>query len=266
MFPQQFVPTVHNKPVLTVPARQSIIERMVQSDKQALRDAFAARLKRALANKGIPEHGSGVFLKEATGVTPKAASKWLNAESTPGVDKMPAIARALGVRTEWLHYGVGEISEGGNIAEHPTFKESNVAPPPKMEGYVPVLTWIQAGEWTDLSNVDYLSDEKVPKPPGSSECTFALRVRGQSMTPKYDPGLIIYVDPGVSPYDGDDVVAILTEDNEAIFKQYVEEPGGRRLLKARNPSWPDPWIPINGNCEIIGVVIGFLWLRNPRAS
>lgn len=266
MVPQESVPTVHNKLVLTVPARQSIIERMVQSDKQALRDAFAARLKRALANKGIPEHGSGVFLKEATGVTPKAASKWLNAESTPGVDKMPAIARALGVRTEWLHYGTGEMHEGGSIAEHPAFKESNVAPPPKMEGYVPVISWVQAGAWTEICNVDFLSEEMVPRPPACSDRTFALRVKGQSMAPRYNPGTIIYVDPEVMPFDGDDVVAVLTDSNEATFKQYVEEPGESKMLKARNPNWPEPWVSINGNCQIIGVVIADLRMRVPRSG
>ncbi|MGQ7247570.1 LexA family protein [Halomonas sp. V046] len=266
MFPQQNEPTVHIKPVLTVPARQSIIERMVQSNKQVLRDEFAARLRRALVNAHVQPHGSGVFLKEAAGVTPKAASKWLNAESTPGVDKMPAIARALGVRTEWLHYGEGEMLESSNVAEHPAFKESNVAPPPKMQGYVPVISWVQAGAWTEVCNVDFLGEEMVPRPPACSDATFALRVKGQSMLPRYEPNLIIYVDPEVLPFDGDDVVAVLTDSNEATFKQFVEEPGGGRMLKARNPSWPDPWVPINGNCEIIGVVIATMWMRTPRAS
>ncbi|WP_064702679.1 LexA family protein [Halomonas caseinilytica] len=154
--------------------------------------------------------------------------------------------------------------DAGKVAQHPTLHESNVAPPPKMEGYVPVISWVQAGSWTEVCNVDAVSEERVPRPPGSSDRTFALRVKGQSMAPKYEPGLIIYVDPEVMPFDGDDVVAVLTESNEATFKQFVEEPGFERMLKARNPSWPDPYISINGNCEIIGVVIGSLWLRKPR--
>ncbi len=181
-----------------------------------------------------------------------------------GEDFARHIERSLNLPSGWMDQDQDKSS--AVVSEHPAFKESNVAPPPKMEGYVPVLSWIQAGAWTDMSNVDFISDEMVPKPPGSSDNTFGLRVRGQSMAPKYEPGLIIYVDPEVPAYDGDDVVAILTEDNEATFKQLVEEPGGRRLLKARNPSWPDPWVPINGNCEIIGVVIGFLWMRAPRTS
>lgn len=140
----------------------------------------------------------------------------------------------------------------------------SVAPAPRLEGYVPIINWVQAGAWAEVCE-NFEPEEFAPRPPNSSVHTFALRVRGQSMLPKYEPDLIIYVDPEVAPFDGDDVVALLTEHNEATFKQLVEEPGGGRLLKARNPSWPEPWIHINGNCEIIGVVIGALWLRKPRA-
>lgn len=141
----------------------------------------------------------------------------------------------------------------------------SVAPAPRLEGYVPIINWVQAGAWTEVCEIEFEPEEFAPRPPNSSVHTFALRVRGQSMLPKYEPDLIIYVDPEVVPFDGDDVIALLTEHNEATFKQLVEEPGGQRLLKARNPSWPEPWIHINGNCEIIGVVIGALWLRKPRA-
>ena len=160
---------------------------------------------------------------------------------------------------------IGAEEGAGKIAQHPTLHESNVAPPPKMEGYVPVISWVQAGTWTEVCNVDVVSEEMVPRPPGCSDRTFALRVKGQSMLPKYEPNLVIYVDPEVMPFDGDDVVAVLTDSNEATFKQFVEEPGESKMLKARNPSWPDPYIAINGNCEIIGVVVATMWMRQPRA-
>lgn len=260
MEPQNNVLAVHSSPVLTVHASGGSIERMVQS--QDLRDEFASRLKKALAHNGLPAHGSGVHLCNLTKVTAKAASKWLNGESMPGAAKMKAISDGLGVRLEWLQYGVGPMTTQISVLNG----DSNVAPAPKMEGYVPVISWVQAGAWTEVCNVDFMSEEIVPRPPACSDSTFALRVKGQSMAPRYEPGLIIYVDPEVVPFDGDDVVAMLTDDNEATFKQYVEEPGGKKMLKARNPGWPEPWVPINGNCQIIGVVIATMWLRTPRAG
>ncbi|NMY04612.1 helix-turn-helix domain-containing protein [Pseudomonas sp. WS 5059] len=73
-----------------------------------MRAAFASRLKKSVAAKGIDQWGAGARLAEIAKVTPKAASKWLNGESIPGPAKMQAIASFLGVRIEWLQHASGE--------------------------------------------------------------------------------------------------------------------------------------------------------------
>lgn len=99
---------------LKVHARACDIEPMVQIEQ--IRAAFASRLKKSLAGKGIDQWGAGARLAEMASVTPKAASKWLNGESIPGPAKMQAIAANLGVRIEWLQHGSGDapglVSEG----------------------------------------------------------------------------------------------------------------------------------------------------------
>ncbi|WP_160286369.1 LexA family transcriptional regulator [Pseudomonas knackmussii] len=80
---------------------------MVQSIE--IRQAFVCRLKESAAAAGIPDWGLGARLAEITKVTPKATSKWLNAESMPGRSNMEAVAKAFGVRIEWLEYGHGEM-------------------------------------------------------------------------------------------------------------------------------------------------------------
>ncbi|WP_170042863.1 LexA family transcriptional regulator [Pseudomonas sp. WS 5059] len=79
---------------------------MVQIEE--IRAAFASRLKKSVAAKGIDQWGAGARLAEIAKVTPKAASKWLNGESIPGPAKMQAIASFLGVRIEWLQHASGE--------------------------------------------------------------------------------------------------------------------------------------------------------------
>ena len=91
---------------LKVHARACDIEPMVQIEE--IRAAFASRLKKSLAERGIDQWGAGARLAEMTKVTPKAASKWLNGESIPGPAKMQAIAENLGVKIEWLQHGSGE--------------------------------------------------------------------------------------------------------------------------------------------------------------
>lgn len=91
---------------LKVHARACDIEPMVQIEE--IRAAFASRLKKSVAAKGIDQWGAGARLAEIAKVTPKAASKWLNGESIPGPTKMQAIASFLGVRIEWLQHASGE--------------------------------------------------------------------------------------------------------------------------------------------------------------
>lgn len=91
---------------LKVHARPCDIEPMVQIEE--IRAAFASRLKKSVAAKGIDQWGAGARLSEIAKVTPKAASKWLNGEAIPGPAKMQAIAEALDVKIEWLQHGAGD--------------------------------------------------------------------------------------------------------------------------------------------------------------
>lgn len=99
---------------LKVHARACDIEPMVQIEE--IRAAFVARLKKSLSAHGIDQWGAGARLAEMAKVTPKASSKWLNGESMPGPAKMQAIARALGVKIEWLQHGAGDEPALSQIA------------------------------------------------------------------------------------------------------------------------------------------------------
>ena len=120
--------------------------------------------------------------------------------------------------------------------------------------YCPVVSWIQAGAFT--RSPDALVDPEIslPCPKPCSQHTFALRVRGVSMEPKFQEGDLIFVDPKAPPTNGRFVVVVLSSSEEATFKQYVQE-GGKTYLKALNPDWPDPIIELNEDAYICGVAI-----------
>ena len=100
---------------LKVQASREIIELMVHSSD--LRSGFSQRLKKAISAAGWQEWGAGARLAKATGVTAKAASKWLNGEAVPGAEKMLRLADELGVRREWLEYGEGMERHTRSIRE-----------------------------------------------------------------------------------------------------------------------------------------------------
>ena len=77
------------------------------------------------------------------------------------------------------------------------------------------------------------------------------------MEPGYQHGDIIFVDPGVVPKHGKDVVVRLDDHDNAVFRRLVVE-GKSEYLKPANPNWPDRITEISTfpGARIVGVVIG----------
>lgn len=88
------------------PETQSLSDQAPDDRKQ-----FSKRLSSAIEHAGWKLYGSGQKLAVITLVTPKAANKWLNGEAMPGHSNMVRVAQALGVRAEWLEYGIGKMTE-----------------------------------------------------------------------------------------------------------------------------------------------------------
>jgi SOS-response transcriptional repressor LexA len=105
-----------------------------------------------------------------------------------------------------------------------------------------------------LEDVELWMDCPAPH----SANTFALRVRGDSMTAPsgasrtYPDGCIIFVDSERrSPVNGARVVACLRDTNSVTFKVYKNE-DGRQWLQPLNPLHE----PIRDIFHILGTVIG----------
>ena len=120
----------------------------------------------------------------------------------------------------------------------------------------PLISWVQAGDWTETSAgyVPEYEAELLPCPVRCSHRTFVLKVCGISMEPLFAEGDLIYVDPEMEPANGKYVVVRLDGSNEATFKQLVIEQG-RKFLRALNPDWPEGIVEINEQATICGVVV-----------
>ena len=190
-------------------------------------------------------------LAKKAGVSPGTIG---NIES--GTRKQPrellAIAAALRVTPTWLQSGT------------PPMRPSNIEEAPSTRGLVPLISWVQAGAWCEVAEVrepapDYHdSSTYLPCPAPHGRSTFALRVKGDSMTApygrSYPDGCIIYVDPERrSPVNGDRIVACLMDagDHEVAFKIYKHE-DGRQWLAPLNTQHP----PLFERFTVLGTVIG----------
>lgn len=190
---------------------------------------------------------SAADLARATGKTPGAVTQWLDGSiKSLKADTAARLEVATGFRAAWLVTGKGVKKLG------------NTEPAPDITGRVPLISWIQAGEWNEASDPLHPGEAErwMPCLSPHSPHTYALRVRGDSMTSphgrSYPEGCIIFVDPErKSPSNGDRIVAKLAGTDEVTFKVYKEE-DGRIWLHPLNPSH----LPIRDEFKVLGTVIG----------
>ncbi|WP_022940083.1 LexA family protein [Psychromonas hadalis] len=191
-------------------------------------------------------------LGKASGVSRVSISQWEQSVNRPRGESLIALAKTLDCDPDWLLHGQG--------SPLPVAWDNNVEPVYlKPQGAFPLISWVQAGDWSDISLTSIHEADYYPCPVKCSKSTFILKVVGKSMNPVFTEGELIFVDPEVQATDGKYIVARLEDENQATFKQLIVE-DGQKFLQAANPNWPTPITPINGNCTIVGVVISAMRL------
>lgn len=152
-------------------------------------------------------------------------------------------ARKLETTFNLPPYYFDSIDINQNLANY------EVMPAGKPLNTVPLISWVQAGAFTEaVENI--IDAEQISTDAKVSQRTFALRVKGDSMQPLFQPGMILIVEPNMVPISGDFVIA-KNGDNEATFKQLMQD-GADWYLKPLNAQYPTKSA---NHVDIIGVVI-----------
>lgn len=237
---------------------------------QELRDAFVARLNKALDEKDGVRKGrgrnvdffEGLRTQPAFSASTQATHKWLKAESMPGRANMLAIAEWLGVRVEWLQYGEGEMrpspQQSDDIYAPATSSHANVVEtqqPHRVAKEYPLISWVAAGCWQE--SCDHfepgIADEWLASDANAGPHGYWLAVKGASMLPQFTEGMRILVRPeGFDLVSGKFYIAKLLDTGETTFKQYVRD-AGLEFLQPLNNQFPT--LRITDNVQIIGRVV-----------
>lgn len=172
--------------------------------------------------------------------TSQTALQKIEAGITKNPRNLERLAEVLQTSPEYLRFGVGEMDNATVVAS--------------AGNYLPLISMVQAGVWTEIQELPPLDVELYPCPIKCSQHSFIVKVEGESMLPRFEEGDLIYVDPEVQVENGNYVVARLDDENQATFKQLIID-GNKKYLKALNPDWPNKFVEINGNCTIVGKVV-----------
>jgi SOS-response transcriptional repressor LexA len=189
---------------------------------------------------------------------PDYISRLFHGKKKLGADLARTFESLLGKPKYWLD-GVDTLIEPQRSAQEFAQERDayNVAPGPEIRGQVPLISWVQAGDFCEtqdpLSPGDAEKWLACPVPHGSH--TYCLRVIGRSMDSEdgYREGEIIFVDPDVEARPNKDVI-VRTPDGESTFKRLKKDIDGYYLL-ALNPKWEPNYMKMPDGSHICGVVI-----------
>jgi len=102
---------------------------------------------------------------------------------------------------------------------------------------LPVLSWTEAGDLIEIRESTREGYETVPSDV-ADERAFGIRLRGDSMEPKFSDGDIAILLPGTPPVNGDVVVANLK--GQGVFCKIMHVQLNKDLIKfsSYNPAYP----------------------------
>lgn len=161
---------------------------------------FSQRMKEIMLEKGIRQ----TDLVQMTGIDKGALSSYMNGRYMPNAEKVAKIAKALSVSVDYL------LGKDDPLA----------ADPPKTHE-VPVLGKVAAG-------VPISAQEDIIGTIWTDKECFALKIKGNSMSPRIMDGDIVLVKKQESAEDGDLVIAEI--DGEATCKVLKRSHGSVMLV------------------------------------
>jgi SOS-response transcriptional repressor LexA len=102
---------------------------------------------------------------------------------------------------------------------------------------LPILSWAQAGEAIDFEQIPSDWDEVVPSDV-ADERSFGVRLRGDSMEPKFSEGDIAILLPSTAPTNGEIVVANIRDQGVLCKIMHVQLDKKLVKLSSYNPAYP----------------------------
>ena len=123
------------------------------------------------------------------------------------------------------------------LAQRATGRAGNVEGGAPNLRNIPILSWAQAGEATAFEQIPSDWDERVPTDV-ADERAFGVRLRGDSMEPKFSDGDIAILLPSTAPTNGEIVVANIRNQGALCKIMHVQLDKKLIKLSSYNPAYP----------------------------
>lgn len=182
-------------------------------------------------------------------------SRLLTGRQNIGTRMARSIETKVGRPENWMDSP--QLSGQSSLAQQMTGKY-NVVDGPPLQMAVPLISWVQAGQWEAVIDNLHAGDAEkwIHTTAHVGPHAYALRVVGDSMTnpsgaPSFPEGTIIILDPERPSDTGKFVVVRQKQGEECTFKQLVRD-AGRWYLKPLNPRYP--LLELADDAAVVGVL------------
>lgn len=203
-------------------------------------DTIGSRIKRLRKSKKM----SQVELGNLIDVSGVSIGYWERGFNEPLYENLIALAQVLDTTIPYLKDGIEDA-------------EPSVQDLRPITRMLPVLSYVQAGTWTNVKTIHEYDIEKwLPAPPNAGKNSYYMIIQGVSNSPHFNHGDHICIDPDISlesVQTGEMVVAECTDG--ATFKALVRD-HNKIYLQALNPNFQPNILELNESCIYKGKYVG----------
>lgn len=190
--------------------------------------SLADRIREAMGSMSQADFARAVSRTES------AVTFWLDGRTKSLKGETAAkIEAATGYSATWLINGKGPKMAG-------QVSDLDLAPELRGDRRIPVVGEVKGGDDGYLDEMQYPigHGEGFVEYPTADSSAYALRVRGDSMHPRYRAGEFIVVEPSIEAQSGDDVVVSLTDGRKLLKELNWIRDGEVQLLSVNNHFGP----------------------------
>lgn len=211
-------------------------------------EAIARRIEELRIKKDIERRGLGTRLSEITGVTRKAANKWLNGENAPKADHIRKIAQFFGVNTSWLEYGeeresLDSVSDLLDLGHVDVYESIDPLHPNEVE--VPFFTEVELSAGNGFNSVSEIATQQMrfnistlSSAGVTASRAACCKVSGDSMEPMLPDGATVGLDTSDTHIKDGKVYAI-NHGGMLRVKFLYRMPFNGIRIRSANPDYQD---------------------------
>lgn len=184
-------------------------------------------------------HGVAASFARAVGMDSSYVTRMLYPEGKAGRKRIgeDTVEKISAVHPVWLS-GIEHVNQANSLHSGYPAKSNISETTIPLRGRVPLISLVAAGNWSESVDNFHPGDADIwiATTIQVKQHTYAVRVSGDSMEPKFPDGAIIIVEPDEVARNGSYVI-VRQNGSDATFKQLVID-GGQKYLKPLNDRYP----------------------------